>query len=271
MLVFPNAKINLGLHVIAKRTDGFHDIETVFYPVKGLVDILEILPDNALSLRQSGIAIEGSQDDNLCIKAYKMLAADFELPAVQIFLHKIIPAGGGLGGGSADASFTLSCLNKLFDLNLDVKTLKSYARRLGSDCAFFIDNQASTASGRGEILMPLSVNLQGLSLFLVKPDVHVNTAEAYSGITPRKPDEALAEIIADSVNTWKGRLVNDFETSVFRRFPEIGVIKNKLYDAGAIYAAMSGSGATVFGLFEQNTDLVKLRDKFNDCWTYDER
>ena len=268
MIVFPNIKLNLGLYVVAKRNDGYHDIETVFYPVESLADTLEILPSDAFVFEQSGITVECSSDDNLCVKAYKLLAEKFDLPPVQMYLHKIVPTGGGLGGGSSDAAFTLLCLDKIFRLNLDANALKSYAADLGSDCAFFIDNRPSIASGRGEILREVPVDLSAFSTILVKPDVHVSTAEAYAEIVPQKPDENLLDVISSPVDTWKGRLTNDFETSVFRRFPEIEAIKNKLYEAGATYASMSGSGATVFGLFDRTADMESVRDNFKNYWTY---
>lgn len=268
MLVFPNIKLNLGLYVVSKRNDGYHDIETLFYPIKGLSDMLEILPSDLFIFKQSGIAVGCSSDDNLCVKAYKLLANEFELPPVQIYLHKIIPAGGGLGGGSSDASHTLLCLNEIFHLKLSVEVLKSYAAKLGSDCAFFIDNRPSLASGRGEIMSEGSINLQDFSILLVKPDVHVSTADAYAGIVPQQPKENLVDIISSPVNTWKGRLSNDFESSIFKRFPEIETIKSQLYDAGAIYASMSGSGATVFGLFDRSIDMENVRNHFKSYWTY---
>jgi 4-diphosphocytidyl-2-C-methyl-D-erythritol kinase len=268
MIVFPNIKLNLGLHVVAKRADGYHNIETVFYPVEGLSDVVEIVPCKTFIFKQSGINVEGVEEDNLCVKAYRLLAEKFDIPPVEIHLHKTVPTGAGLGGGSSDAAFTLLCLNRLFNLNLDAETLKSFAFRLGSDCAFFILNRPSFASGRGEILKEISLDLQRFSLLIVKPQTQVGTAEAYAGIIPRKPAESLFEVISSPVNTWKNRLINDFESSVFRRFPEIKIIKNQLYEAGAIYASMSGSGASVFGLFEQNVKLKNLQNQFANCWTF---
>ncbi|MDR1054812.1 MAG: 4-(cytidine 5'-diphospho)-2-C-methyl-D-erythritol kinase [Prevotellaceae bacterium] len=264
MLYFPPAKINLGLHVIEKRADGFHNLETVFYPVK-LSDVLEVLPHPSTEFKLSGITIEGSAYDNLCMKAYHLLKADFDIPPVYMQLHKIIPMGAGLGGGSADAAFVLKALDSEFKLSIGKQRLKEYAARLGSDCAFFIENRPAIATGRGEILNPIDLNLTGYYLVLVKPDIHIGTAEAYSGIIPRKPAQSLADIISSPVNVWRQSLVNDFETNLFKNYPQIAAIKQKLYDLGALYAAISGSGSTVFGLFTESTDVSPY---FSGCFIY---
>lgn len=263
MLTFPNAKINLGLHVTSKRTDGYHDIETIFYPIKELSDILEIVPSKETSLLLSGLKIDGNIDSNLCIKAYHMLRKDFDLPPIKIYLHKIIPLGAGLGGGSSDAAFSLSAINKLFHLNLNNEDLKQYAAVLGSDCSFFIENSPSFAHGRGEILEPISLDLSLWKFIVVKPNIHVSTADAYSGVSPRKPTLDLRYLIQDSPESWKNRLVNDFEKSVFEKHPRIREIKEKLYKEGAIYASMSGSGSSVFGLFKEVPHL-----NFPDCFVW---
>jgi len=253
MITFPNAKINLGLNVVAKRDDGYHNIETIFYPVSGLTDILEIVESDDFSFHSTGIHVDSAPEDNLCVKAYRILEREYQLPPVSIYLHKIIPLGAGLGGGSSDASFTLTTLNTIFGLNISSGQLKNYASVLGSDCAFFIDNIPSKASGRGELLEPVEVNLNGLHIVLETPDIHVSTKEAYSNIVPQIPDISVSEIMKLPIDKWKNLLQNDFEKSIFPLHPEIARIKEKMYEQGAIYSSMSGSGATVFGLF---SDLV---------------
>jgi 4-diphosphocytidyl-2-C-methyl-D-erythritol kinase len=251
MITFPNAKINLGLNVVAKRDDGYHNIETIFYPVSGLTDILEIVESDEFSFHPTGIPVDSAPENNLCVKAYRILEREYQLPPVSIYLHKIIPLGAGLGGGSSDASFTLTTLNKIFGLNISSGQLKNYASDLGSDCAFFIDNIPSKALGRGELLEPVEVNLSGLHLLLEKPDIHVSTKEAYSSIVPQIPDLSVSDIIKLPIDKWKDLLQNDFEKSIFPIHPAIARIKEKMYDRGAIYSSMSGSGATVFGLFKE--------------------
>jgi 4-diphosphocytidyl-2-C-methyl-D-erythritol kinase len=253
MVVFPHCKINLGLHVISKREDGYHTIETCFYPVPW-TDILEIIPAEEFSFRSSGLTIPGKEEDNLCIKAYQLLQTQFDLAPVKIHLHKVLATGAGLGGGSSDAAFTLRLLNSVFNLNLNVQQLRDYASLLGSDCPFFIEDKPMLGSGRGEQLSDLSLSLKGLYLVIVKPDIHVSTAEAYAGVKPQAPQQALANILAQPVIEWKYLLVNDFEKSVFAKYPAIEAIKNAMYDQGAIYASMSGSGASVFGVFQSQTE-----------------
>lgn len=259
MIVFPNAKINLGLNIINKRADGFHNIETVFYPVP-LTDVLEIIPNETSELEFSnfGIEIPGNTANNLCIKAYNALRADFDLPPVKIILHKNIPMGAGMGGGSSDGAFTLIVLNKMFELGLTEVQLERYASNLGSDCAFFIKNKPALGTEKGNVLEDIAVNLQGLYLVIVKPDVHIGTAEAYAGVTPKIPELSLKEITSLPVNQWKGLIKNDFEESIFPKHAEIKGIKDKLYKNGALYASMTGSGAAVFGIFEQEVNLKNL-------------
>lgn len=263
MIAFPNAKINIGLNVVAKREDGYHDIETVFYPVL-LQDVLEVMPMHRVQIRKentTGYELEmtGNEypfpaQDNLVVKAYLMLAQDFNLPAVDIRLYKHIPSGAGLGGGSSDCAAMISLLNRRFNLHMRDPMMERYAARLGSDCAFFITNTPSLATGRGEILTPISLSLCQYTILLVKPDVHVSTAQAYAGVTPHKPDIALADAIHRPVSEWKDCISNDFEPSVFSAFPILGDIKSKLYDLGAEYASMTGSGSTIFGLFRKPFD-----------------
>lgn len=259
MIVFPNAKINLGLHITSKRPDGFHNIETVFYPVP-LTDVLEIIPNDMPELEFSnfGIEIPGNTANNLCIKAYNALRADFDLPPVKIILHKNIPMGAGMGGGSSDGAFTLIVLNKMFELGLTEIQLEQYASKLGSDCAFFIRNKPALGTEKGNVLEDIAVNLKGLYLVIVKPDVHIGTAEAYAGVTPKMPELSLKEITNLPVNQWKELIKNDFEASIFPKHAEIEAIKDTLYKNGALYASMTGSGAAVFGIFEQEVNLKKL-------------
>jgi 4-diphosphocytidyl-2-C-methyl-D-erythritol kinase len=259
MVVFPGCKINLGLRILNKRPDGYHNLETIFYPVP-FTDALEIIASNSSTpviFSNSGLAIDGDNKDNLCVKAYLLLKKDFpQLPSVKMHLHKCIPMGAGLGGGSADAAFTLQLLNQLFNLQISTVKLMDYAARLGSDCAFFILNKPSIATGRGEILQPVNLNLSGYTLALVNPGVHVNTGEAFSALelhhsTEEKSRDPLTEIIQQPPTVWKLVLVNDFEQPVGKSWSVIKEIKESLYKMGAVYAAMSGSGSTVFGLFNK--------------------
>lgn len=250
MLLFSNAKINLGLHVTQRRPDGFHSIETVFFPV-GWCDMVETLPGKSLTLRCTGLRMDVEQESNLCAKAFRLLQKDFGLPGADIFLHKQIPLGGGLGGGSSNAAFVLRALNEVFRLALPQRRLAEYAAQLGSDCAFFIYNTPMLATGRGEILQPAAVSLAGYELLVVKPPLCVSTAEAYAGVAPKAPTADLRRVVSQGVEAWRETLVNDFEPSVFAKYPSIGRVKAALYGCGARYAAMSGSGAAVFGLFEK--------------------
>lgn len=258
MVAFPHCKINLGLHVIKERDDGYHDIETCFYPVPW-TDILEVIKADEFSFSSSGTAVPGKEEDNLCIKAYKLLQNQFNLAPVKIHLHKVLPMGAGLGGGSSDAAFTLRLLDSVFDLKLSVKQLQEFASRLGSDCAFFVDDKPMIGSGRGEVLSRTEVSLKGYYLVLVKPDIHVSTAEAYAGVKPASPAMLLDEVLARPIEEWKNFLFNDFEKSVFNKYPAIAQIKDELYAQGALYASMSGSGSSVFGIFKSP---VELADKF---------
>ena len=261
MIVFPNCKINLGLHILRKRADGYHDLETVFYPVR-FTDILELIPDRETSggpvhYSQTGLQIQGEAADNLCVKAYHLLKKDFpELPPVKMHLHKVIPTGAGLGGGSSDAAFTIRLLNDYFKLGLSKEQLLQYALVLGSDCPFFILNKPAFATGRGELLEPVTTDLTSYTLVIVNPGIHVPTAKAFAGIRPALPEKSLKEIIAQPVSSWADELVNDFEKPIFYQYPEIAAIKDELYRAGAVYASMSGSGSTVYGLFSAGKALI---------------
>ncbi|HEY4784468.1 MAG TPA: 4-(cytidine 5'-diphospho)-2-C-methyl-D-erythritol kinase, partial [Bacteroidales bacterium] len=262
MLCFPNAKINIGLNIIERRPDNFHNIETVFYPIP-LSDILEIIEKDKISDRKADLSVTGKEipgdpDSNLSIKAYHLLDADFDLPPVSIYLHKIIPMGAGLGGGSSDGAFTLTLLNRMFDLKLNIAQLTAYAEKLGSDCAFFIENKLALGTGKGNILEKLLLNLSDYYLVLVQPQVFVGTAEAYAGIIPRKPSDQISKLIGLPLNDWNNRIKNDFEESVFQKHPEIKYVKDQLYQRGAVFASMTGSGSAVYGIFEVEVNLKNL-------------
>jgi 4-diphosphocytidyl-2-C-methyl-D-erythritol kinase len=261
VIVFPNCKINLGLHVIRKRNDGFHDLETVFYPLP-FYDALEVIPgdkegiQNDISFTITGIAIDGDKENNLCIRAYQLLKKDFpQLPALQMHLHKTIPAGAGLGGGSSDAAFTVKLLNEKFQLNLSTGQLINYGLQLGSDCSFFIVNKPCFAKGRGELLEPVHIDLGRYRFILVNPAIPVHSASAYSQITPALPAKSIKEVIQQPAATWKDELKNDFEEIMFIQYPEIKKIKDELYDKGAVYASMTGSGSSVYGLIEKEKQV----------------
>jgi len=257
MLAFANAKINLGLNVIEKRADGYHNLETVFYPVK-LYDVLEITDARVTSCQVRGIDIPGEMTDNICLKAFALLQQDFEIPAQQITLLKNIPVGAGLGGGSADAAFLIKLLNTKFKLGLTLGAMEDYARILGADCAFFIRNEPVFATGKGDRFSPVSLELSKYFMVLVKPPVHVATAAAFGTLRPAFPETSLQELIKLPVNEWKKALKNDFEQPVFLKYPEISQIKDQLYQAGATFALMSGSGSGVFAIFEEAVTLPQL-------------
>ncbi|MBT5859432.1 MAG: 4-(cytidine 5'-diphospho)-2-C-methyl-D-erythritol kinase [Flavobacteriales bacterium] len=249
MIVYPNAKINLGLNVLRKREDGYHDISSVFYPVKECVDILEIIKSEEFEFTNSGIEIPDGE--NLCEKAWKLLHTDFGIGNVTIHLHKQIAIGAGLGGGSADASFTLKSLNELFDLNLNNKELEKYALRLGADCPFFIDNTPKLVEGIGEKMTSIDLDLSEYNIRLINPGIHVSTKEAYSDLVPKTPVLSVEKTIELQIIEWKGKLKNDFEESIFAKHLKLESIKDELYKQGSIYSSMSGSGSIVFGIFEK--------------------
>lgn len=250
MVSFPNAKINLGLYVTEKRPDGFHTIESVFYPVPWH-DVLEIIPSKKVTFTASGLSIPGKNEDNLCLKAYQLLSDNYRIPPVHIHLRKEIPMGAGLGGGSADAAFTIKMLNELFSLQLPTAEMAAHAARLGSDCAFFIYNTPQIATGVGDQLTPSSVSLKGYYLALVYPGIHIPTKKAYSGIRPAKNDVDLSALQEYPPDEWSRFLRNDFEAHIFEQHPALKNISNKLTEAGAVYTAMSGSGSAIFGIFQQ--------------------
>ncbi|MDN3657082.1 4-(cytidine 5'-diphospho)-2-C-methyl-D-erythritol kinase [Ferruginibacter paludis] len=276
MVVFPGCKINLGLRILNKRNDGYHNLETIFYPVP-FTDALEIISSSnsePIIFSNSGLAVDGDSKDNICMKAYWLLKKDFpQLPSITMHLHKCIPMGAGLGGGSADAAFSLRLLNQLFHLQISTEKLIDYAAQLGSDCAFFILNKPCLATGRGEILHPIALNLSGYTLALVNPGIHVNTGAAFAALKLHKLDgessqvASLTAIMQQPISSWKHTLINDFEEPVSQNWPVIKEIKEKLYSMGAVFAAMSGSGSTVFGLFDQQlpgdkTDIFPFFTRF---------
>ncbi|HVZ97172.1 MAG TPA: 4-(cytidine 5'-diphospho)-2-C-methyl-D-erythritol kinase [Chitinophagaceae bacterium] len=255
MIAFPNCKINLGLHVLRKREDGYHDLETCFLPVK-LQDAAEIVPSQDVTHFTATGTFSGNDADNLCLKAYHLLKADFpQITAISMHLHKVIPAGAGLGGGSADAACTLQLLNKIFELKISLEQLSVYALQLGSDCPFFLINKTSVATGRGEILKEINVPLKDYRIALVNPGIHISTGIAFKNIRPAIPGKAIRQIINQPIETWRDELKNDFEKFVFERYPLVKKIKEDLYHDGALYASMSGSGSTVYGIFEKNKDI----------------
>ena len=251
MIAFPNAKINLGLHITEKRPDGFHNLETVFFPV-GWSDMLEFVESGEIHFTISGIDISGNPESNLVMKAYRLLKKEFDLPNLKIHLHKQIPLGAGLGGGSSDGAFMLQMLNKTYNLNLSQEQLLGYAAVLGSDCPFFILNKPVYATGRGEIMTPFDVRLNDMFILLVKPSVEVSTAKAFQFVTPKQSVFPLPYLLRLPVLEWKEKVINQFEQSVFQLYPEIQAIRQQLYDRGALYASMTGSGSCVFGLFKES-------------------
>ncbi len=265
MVSFPNCKINLGLNIIRKRSDGYRDLETIFYPVQ-LTDALEIIrqpstvnrqqttsnqqPATSVNFSSTGLPINGSKSDNLCVRAYHLLLQDFpDLPNITMHLHKVIPMGAGLGGGSADGAFALKLLNDKFQLQLTQEQLIAYALQLGSDCPFFILNKPCFATSRGEIMQPITLDLSAYQLVIINPKIHIGTGWAFSKITPKSPKKSIQTIIQQPIETWKDELVNDFQAPAINQYSEIGDIIKILYNKGAIYSAMTGSGSTVFGLF----------------------
>lgn len=267
MITYPNAKINLGLNIVEKRPDGYHNLETIFYPIN-LQDALEVTlleGEKEYELTLSGTPIEGNPENNLVVKAYRLLKEDYpHIAPVDIHMYKHIPTGAGLGGGSADAAFMIKLLNDKFKLELSIEEMENYAARLGADCAFFIQNKPVFASGIGNIFEPIQLSLKGYFLVLIKPDIFVSTKDAFSLITPKMPVQSLKEIVRMPVETWRATMKNDFENSVFKKFPEIAAIKDKLYDMGAIYASMSGSGSSVYGIFREQVEFVD--EIFSGCF-----
>ena len=270
MITFPNAKINLGLNIVERRPDGYHNLETVFYPIP-LTDVLEIVPSpdgNETTLTCYGNKVDCPPEKNLVMKAYRLLQERYDLPAVSMHLYKHIPDGAGLGGGSSDAVHALMMLNGMFNLGLADSELATLASTLGADCAFFIYNRPMLATGIGDVLSPVDVSLKGKTLLLVKPPVGVDTRTAYSRVTPAPAATSVATTIALPVEMWDGCLNNDFEPSVFAALPQLWLIKAQILDLGAQYAAMSGSGSTIFGVFDSDKLAETAADTFTDCATF---
>lgn len=267
MIIYPCAKINLGLNITSVRPDGYHDIESVFYPIP-LSDALEVhcmnegFPSNvACDIKTTGNYLDCDDQKNLVIKAYNLLAKDYKLPHLHAHLYKEIPSQAGLGGGSSDASFMIKLLNRQFNLGMNIDKMREYAVRIGADCPFFINAEPAFATGIGEILTPLTNNfhLNGYYIVVVKPDVAVSTAEAYKQIIPHKPHKSCLQIVNQPIETWKNELTNDFEIPAFEQYPELYSIKNKLYSLGAIYAQMSGSGSAIYGLFNEEQKNITIQ------------
>lgn len=265
MITFPNAKINLGLNIVEKRADGYHNIETVFYPIP-VRDALEVVCSGQTTFRQTGIPLELPEEKNIVMKALQKLEEHYKVPPLEIHLLKKIPFGAGLGGGSADAAFMLKLVRDFCNLDADDAALEQIASAIGADCPFFIRNIPVFATGIGDRFEPIKLSLKSYWLCLVKPPIFVSTPEAYAGTTPKHPATSLKDIIKLPVKVWKEAMVNDFEESVFTKFPRIGEIKQALYYAGATYAAMSGSGSSVFGLF---TETPHLTEMFPDCFVWE--
>lgn len=268
MITFPNAKINLGLNIVEKRPDGYHNLETIFYPIN-LQDALEVTRrennDKEYTLHISGSSLEGEPEDNLVVKAYKLLKKDYPgLLPVDIHMYKHIPAGAGLGGGSSDAACMIKLLNDKFSLGLSTERMEEYAVKLGADCSFFIRNKPVFATGIGNLFEPVELSLKGYHIILIKPDIFVSTRDAFAEIKPVRPAVSLKEVVKQPIETWKSSMKNDFEDSVFKKFPEIAAIKDELYDLGAVYAAMSGSGSSVYGIFK--APIENVEDKFCGCF-----
>lgn len=249
MIVYPNAKINLGLNVLKQRANGYHEISSVFYPVKELFDILEIVPYNDFSFSSSGIEIPGKS--NICTKAFDLLKADYDVGNVKIHLHKMIPIGAGLGGGSADGVFVLKALNELFELNLTNHQLEKYALKLGADCPFFIENTPKYVTGIGEQMTAIDLDLSDYEIKFIFPELHISTAEAYAGVIPKKDETNLLDLISKPIANWKEEVRNDFEVSAFKKYSDLSKMKANLYAEGAIYASMTGSGSAIYGVLRK--------------------
>ncbi len=258
MVYFPNAKINIGLNVLEKREDGYHNIESIFYPVDWC-DAIEATPtegNGKINLTIFGTPVPGNTDSNLCVKAYHLLNEKFNLPSLNAWLLKSIPMGAGMGGGSANAAFFLKMLNHLFELNLSIEELKNYAAQIGSDCTFFIENKPAIVTGTGNIITPIPLDLSSYYITIVYPQIHIDTKNAYCLITPKKRTNSLQEIALNMpVESWKDKVVNDFEEPIFKAYPQLAEIKNILYTNGALYASMTGSGSALYGIFDKKPVL----------------
>ena len=266
MICFPNAKINLGLRIVNRRSDGFHNIETLMYPI-GLCDALEIVPADEFGFSLTGLAIEGDQDNNLCVKAYELMQKRYDLDPVHIHLHKVIPTGAGLGGGSANAVHTLKLLRRVFKLKFCGSEFNEMAKMLGSDCNFFVNNEPALCTGRGEIVNPVDFSLKGWHLLLVKPPFDIATSEAYTQTTPSEKALWTARDLPDEPDRWKDWMINDFESGLMEKYPVLAEIREKLYSLGATHVSLSGSGSAMFGLFKEKPETT---DEFEGMFVWEE-
>ncbi|MBQ4279358.1 MAG: 4-(cytidine 5'-diphospho)-2-C-methyl-D-erythritol kinase [Rikenellaceae bacterium] len=267
MLLSANCKINIGLDITARRADGFHEISTLMYPVRGLADTVELTPVQGPDavFTATGLPVDCEPERNLCLRAYRLMQREYGIGAVRIHLHKVVPFGAGLGGGSSDAAAVILGLSELFGLGLDAGRMEGLAARLGSDIPFFVRNVPAIATGRGEVLTPYSLDLRGYWLVIVKPPFGVGTAEAYRGVTPHLPARSLADRLAGGVARWRGEVANDFEPTVFAAHPQLAALKEELYNIGAVYASLSGSGSALFGLFDREPGML---DGWGDLFVY---
>lgn len=264
MIYSANCKINIGLDILRRRDDNYHDLSTIIYPAIGLCDVVEVVHSNEFMFTSSGIEIDCEYDKNLCVKAYKLLKSEIgDIAPVHIHLHKIVPFGAGLGGGSSDATFTLIAINDLLNLGLTEEKLIYFAAKLGSDTPFFVKNRAQLCSSRGEVMQDISLDLSGLYLNIIKPDVSISTREAFSGITPSDSIFDLSQLPTTDITEWKNFVKNDFETTIFKSKPILKEIKNKLYDLGAIYSSMSGSGSALYAFSYEKLDFSQFHNYFN--------
>jgi len=267
VLTYSNAKINIGLNIVEKRDDGFHNIETLFFPIsiRDAIEIADSRENSPYTFSASGIPINIEAKDNIIVKAYELIRAKYNFPAQDIHLHKNIPFGAGLGGGSANAAYMIKLLNQKFNLNMSDEEMENEVKKLGSDCAFFIKNKPAFAIGKGDQLNSIDLDLSGYYILLIKPDIHISTPEAYANINPHKPKVSLKELIKQPIESWKTTIENDFENSIFPKHPLLAEIKEELYEEGAIYAAMSGSGSSMFGIFK-STPKVLPQWRKHFCW-----
>ena len=265
MIVFPKAKINLGLNILNLRTDGYHNLSTIFYTI-GLQDVMEINPSGKISISFSGLPIKGDDSSNLCLKAFDLFKRDFNIAPISMHLHKVIPMGAGLGGGSSDGTATLLAMNEIYNLNISKQALVNYALELGSDCPFFVDDSPSYATGRGEELKSIDVDLTAYKFVLVCPQIHISTAEAFGNLNSDRNQLSITKELDEPVSKWKYFLTNDFEAGAFLSHPRLKEIKAELYNQGAVYASMTGTGSAIFGLFSQDAEIDVSRFKSDYVW-----
>ncbi|MEO5909950.1 MAG: 4-(cytidine 5'-diphospho)-2-C-methyl-D-erythritol kinase [Pelobium sp.] len=258
MITFPNAKINIGLNITGRRADGYHNLETIFYPIN-IKDALEVVEGAEMTFETSGIEIPGYANENLCLQAYDLMRKDFDLPNIHIHLHKQIPIGAGLGGGSADAAFFIKLINEKFEMGMSMEQMQAYCRKLGADCSFFIANKPVFAFEKGDVFEAIDLDLTKFHMALVMPPVHVSTGEAYRGVHPKEPQQSLKDLIKMPIEEWQGQITNDFEDHILKNHPQIREVKASLLEAGALFSLMSGSGASVYGIFKEAVDLSFMK------------